>query len=249
MQTSGRSSIALCALGLSVALGGACGGRAVTIEDGSPTGVAANTGAGAAAGAGTGATGGKASGGTGSGGKSGSSSAGAPSAGAGNNCGFTACPSIACGSGASLITPPGACCPVCQSDCVQQPCPDLLCPSGYQLQAQPGQCCPACVPNPTIDCATGQKNYAQFRDTLLSKYAYGCNSSADCVAVAPSNRCESGCSYVAVWSTALADLNSNLAGDAMMDCAACSPTPVPPCLPPAPPVCVSGQCVLMIHTR
>jgi hypothetical protein len=81
---------------------------------------------------------------------------------------------------------------------------------------------------------------------LLDKYAYGCKTDADCVAVTPANQCESGCSVVAVWSQVLNDLTSNLASDAMTDCAACMSDPVPPpCLPPGMSViCSGGQCLL-----
>ncbi|HWZ90321.1 MAG TPA: hypothetical protein VNW92_15770 [Polyangiaceae bacterium] len=241
--TSNRSLGALCAFVLGAALGSACGGRSVTVEDGASGGAAGKSSAGAAAGAG--ATGGRASGGTGPGAGGSPNAGGVSSAGAGNNCGFTACPAIACGSGSSLVFPPGACCPVCQSNCLQQPCPDIACQSGYQLQTQPGQCCPTCVPSTMIDCATGQQKYFQFRAMLLDKYAYGCTTDADCATVVPTNSCESGCSAVAVWSPVVNDLNSNLASDAMTDCAACMSGPVPPCKPPlGNAICSGGQCLL-----
>ncbi len=248
-RTSKRSLKALCALGASVALGGACGGRAVTIEGGSENGVGAY-GAGASGGAvaagGSGAASGRATGGTGNVGRGGSSSAGSASAGAASaggegGCAHTSCPPIAC-TGA-VVYAPGACCPTCESNCLDQPCPGIACASGYQLQTQPGQCCPTCVPSTMVDCATGEKNYAALKAALLSKYTYGCATDTDCVVSAPTNSCEpGGCGWVPVWKGAVESLNSNLANEAALDCVACGAVPVPPCAPPLPTRCVNQQC-------
>jgi hypothetical protein len=243
-RTSTRSIKTLCALGLGVVLAGACGGRAVTVEDGMS---AAGTGAGTSAvggGVATGGGSGKPSGGGGGIGRAGSSGvAGAASGGAPNNC-DAPCPPIACGSGSALVFPNGACCPTCVSNCPQQVCPAIACPSGYQLETQPGQCCPSCVPSSMLDCATGQMNYASQRDALLTKYAYGCTTDTDCIAATPTNRCEpGGCSSVAIWKGALDNLTSNLSSEADIDCAACGVVPVPPCTPPSRLLrCVGQQC-------
>jgi hypothetical protein len=226
-QTSRRTCNTLTTLALSVVLGGACGGRAVSVEEGSPAGGAM-------------AAGGRPNGGPGSSGKGGGASAGAPSAGAGNQC-VAACPEKTCDPGSSLVTRPGECCPVCQSLCPNQVCA-LSCPMGFQLETPPGQCCASCVPLPMLDCVTGRMNYLQLRDTLLSKYASGCNTAADCEVIAPSNGCELGCGYVAVASSELQNLISNLASDAWTDCAACDVPLTPPCDLPAPVVCLNGQC-------
>lgn len=235
-------------LGLCLLLGNACGGRAVTIEGSGPGGDggatasagAANVGGANVGGANVGGTSGKAGGSN-----AGSPSAGAPSGGAGNNCSNVECPAIACGSGATLVTEPGACCPTCESDCAQQPCPDIACASGYQLVTEPGQCCPTCVAQPMLDCATGQKNYQQTRAALTGKYQEGCSADADCVAVVPGNACEADCAYVAILSATLGDLTTNLESAAMTDCANCGPMPIPAC-PPASVGCEQGQCKLLL---
>jgi hypothetical protein len=244
-RTSKRSRKALCALCVSLALGGACGGRAVTIEGGSDNGAGASGAAVAASG--SGATAGRASGGTGNVARGGSSnpggaSAGGASTGGEGGCAHASCPLIPC-TGAAVVYAPGACCPTCQANCLQQPCPDIACASGYQLQTQPGQCCPTCVPSTMTACATGEKNYASVKAALLSKYTYGCATDADCVTLAATNRCEpGGCAWVPVWKGAADSLNSNLANDAAMDCAACGVAPVLSCAPPPVATCVNEQC-------
>ncbi len=226
-------------LGLSLALcGGACGGRAVTIEGGAPGGdggATASAGAANVGGANISGASGKAGGSS-----AGSPGAGASSGGAGNNCGQVECPDIACGSGAMLVTEPGACCPTCEPNC-DVPCPGVLCASGYQPVLLPGQCCLTCVATPMLDCATGQKNYQQSRAQLTDKYQGPCTSDADCVAVAPGNSCEADCSYVAILTATLGDLTTNLASAALTDCANCGPMPIPAC--PQPNVsCIQGSC-------
>ena len=237
-QTPERILSALAALTLSAMLGTACSGR--SIEDGSSLfgGQGGTSAAGAPSGAGNAGTAGTASGGAASG--------GAASAGAGNDCGTVNCPAIVCGDGATLVVPPGSCCPVCQSKCSQQTSPQLDCAMGYQLAMQPGQCCPTCVPIPVPECATGEMSYQSVRSQLVDKYASPCSSSADCVAVVPSNLCENGCGYVAITSQALSNLTSNLGSEAMRDCGGCAqqPPPGPPCDAPKPPVCRNGACAL-----
>lgn len=234
-----RSLQKLCACVLFVS---ACGGRAVTIEGSAGSGATGEVGAG-----GAGASAGRANGGTGNVGRAGSGSAGvAGVAGAGNACSFTTCPSIGCGPGTTPYYPPGACCPICQSNC-EAPCPVIVCPSGYELQQQPGECCPTCVQTTTPECAAGLQSYQDLRSQLVSKYQYGCTTIADCAVVATYNDCESGCSPVAIWSSAVDFFYSNLSSAALMDCSACGPAP-PPCLiPPSSSghlVCNQGQCEL-----
>lgn len=225
-------------LSLGLLLSSACGGRAVTIEGSSPGGSAGTGGATEVAGAtNVGGAGGKAGASS-----AGSPGAGAPSGGAGSNCNQVECPPIACGAGATLVTEPGACCPTCESNCASRPCADIACPSGYQLMTLPGQCCPNCVLDPMLDCATGQQLYQQGRAQLTDKYQEGCTSDAECIAVAPVNACETGCSYVAILGVTFNDLTSNLASAAMMDCANCGPTPSRICGPLPSVSCVQGQC-------
>lgn len=165
-------------------------------------------------------------------------------AGAGG-CPATACPFLpACnGPNEMYVTPPGQCCPVCQTTC--PPCGDVACPSGYSSQMIAGQCCPTCV----IDnCAAGKMSYASTHAAFLDKYSRGCTTDADCVVDSPANACESGCSTVAIWQPVLHDWQDNLASAAVSDCSSCAPTPVPPCLPNmAPPACKGGQCVLPLR--
>jgi len=240
-----RGTGAVCTLGLSILLGSACGGRSVTLEGGAGGNGAESNGAGGSVSVAGGNTGGAPSG------KGGTSSAGAAtSAGAAATagaCGNVGCPAIACGPGSTLVTPPGACCPTCESDCLEQPCPGVECPVGYQVQTLPGQCCPSCVATPMLDCTTGQQNYAATRAAFADKYKDRCSSAADCVQVAPYNRCESDCAYVPISTMALSDFNSNSASAALMDCANCPVLPPPPaCTPTGTVMCVMGQCALAV---
>jgi len=242
-RSSIRSIRKLCACAL---LASACGGRAVTIEGSAGSGATGDVGSGAtgdvgAGGTGTGAGGGRANGGTGNVGRAGSGSAGFASAGAGNTCGATTCPAIACGTGTTPYFPPGACCPICQSNCAA-PCPGIACASGYELQQQPGECCPSCVPSMSSECAAGLQSYQQLRSQLISKYQYGCASDADCVATFVYDNCENGCLPAAIWTGAVDFFYSNLTSAAMMDCSACGALP-PSCSSPSPAVvCNQGQC-------
>ena len=244
-----RGMGAICALGLGTLLGGACGGRSVTLEGGAAGNGAAINGAGGSGSEAGGNAGGapNAKGGTSSAGAGASTGASAGAGATAGACGNVDCPAIACGSGSTLVTPPGACCPTCESDCLQQSCPGIACPAGYQVQTLPGQCCPSCVAIPMLDCATGQKNYAATRAQFADKYKDGCSSAADCVQVAPYNRCESDCAFAPISTTALNDFTSNSASAALMDCASCPMLPPPPaCTPTSTVVCVMGQCELAV---
>jgi hypothetical protein len=227
---------ALCAFGVSLLA--ACGGRSETIEGGSTGGTSVASGASTSVGGAT-------SGGSTTVEQGGTASAGTPGAGAAGGC-FAGCPDIACGSGAMLVTEPGTCCPVCETACSHVTCPGMTCPGGYQQQMNPGDCCPICVPIPTMDCATGMMSYEQERAQLADKYAFGCKTAADCVAVAPSNMCEGGCGYAAISNAALNDFITNLGNAAPMDCVNCPSQPTPRCAPPPLPYCDQGQCKIPI---
>jgi hypothetical protein len=217
------------ALAACAVLAAACGGRAVTIEDGTTAG--GSTGA-----SGTGAVAGKAG------------HAGTSNGGVGNTCDLK-CPLLICGPSETQIVPPGGCCPVCvgtvdagSSSC-DVPCIGIACANGFRPQTLPGQCCPSCVANPLmIDCATGEKDYIASRSQMADKYKFGCTTPSDCVVFVPRNACETGCNYFPVAGVAVNDFVSNLMSDAQIDCAACPLVPVPACNQALTLDCVSGQC-------
>lgn len=93
-------------------------------------------------------------------------------------------------------------------------------------------------------CSAGMADYANLRATLLDKYQRGCQSDAECTAVPPSNLCERGCAYEAIWSMEAASFSVGLSNAALMDCATCPQmAPQGPC-PPAPLVyCFMGECL------
>jgi len=228
-----------------VALVGACGGRAV-IEDSSGGGASAGT---HSSNGGTSSAHGGGSSFSGSFGVSGGSTsfAGSPSvAGAtssGGCSGAYSCPAIACEGNRVPVRLPGQCCPVCQLLCPGS-CIPTMCPDGYVAAKMPDNCCPVCIPN--VSCEEGRMAYQASKDMLASKYAFGCRLDSDCVAVSPTNSCETGCSYTAISESALTSWQSNLDSFASMDCASCAaggpPPPIPPCEPPPPPRCLAGQC-------
>ena len=87
--------------------------------------------------------------------------------------------------------------------------------------------------------------YQDVRDMASYKFAFGCNSDADCAVVAPANSCESGCASVAVLTGELDLFADYLKNEADQDCAACTQGPVPPCVAPMAAHCLNnGQCVL-----
>jgi len=219
------------ALGLSVSLGTACGGRSIDRDSPGASGS-------------PGTAGGKPNGEAGGAQMAGAANGGAANGGAANQCAAVPCPAIACGEGGTLRVPPGECCPVCHSHCQDQICPDVTCPAGSEEAYQGLACCPSCLPFQRLDCATGQTHYELFRSQLVDKYAQGCKSAADCLTVAPANLCDNGCRYVAISSFALDNLNSNLGSAAKTDCVDCGQPPVPPCDPPLPPICKNGACTL-----
>jgi hypothetical protein len=155
-----------------------------------------------------------------------------------------ACAVPDCSDGYKLAILPGSCCPVCRLACAPgEGCPVVDCGVGTHPELLAGNCCPVCVDDPGATCAEGMKAYAETRALLLQKYRFGCASSAECVVLAPSNSCEHGCQYEAVWYGAANFFTDNLANYADMNCASCAQGgPIPPCDPPQVPECVMGQC-------
>jgi hypothetical protein len=245
---SPRSSAALFfALGLSALLAVACGGRAVTIEDGNASGGSDSSAGTFSAGAVAGKTGvaGFTSGGYSNGGYSNGGYSNGASAGAAATCGANTCPATLCGPNEEPITPPDACCPVCEPSCSQQICLDIGCANGFMSIIPPGQCCPTCVPISMTSCEAGKAQYATALSGMAEKYRYGCMTSTDCTVILPVNQCESGCDYLPVWIPVTNDFSTNLASEAANDCANCAPNQTPPCaLPAFNAQCVAGQCTL-----
>jgi hypothetical protein len=142
------------------------------------------------------------------------------------------------------VTLPGSCCPICQSACAPaQGCPTIGCGPGTHSETLAGACCPVCVDDPGLSCDEGKKGYALMRAQLLEKYESGCASDAECVVIAPANRCENGCQYEAVWYGAASFFVDNLANYADMNCASCKSGPLPPCAAPPPAHCLMARCM------
>jgi len=213
---------------------GACGGRARTINDDDDTAVRAGASSAGASSVGRA--------GAASGGAIASGGASSSQAGSGGQCNNVKCANPPCPAGSTLVTPPGSCCPVCQPGCAQG-CITIGCGPGTHPETLPGACCPVCVDDPGVSCAEGMKGYALMRAQLLQKYEFGCASDADCVVLAPSNLCENGCQYAAVWYGAANFFTDNLANYADSNCASCMMGPLPPCAAPPIPICVMGQCM------
>ena len=224
----------------------ACGGRSRTFIDvpDDPSAGAGSTQAGAPNGGGAG----RASGGALGTAAGAPASGGSATAGDSGQCSTVTCELAICPPGTQLVTPPGYCCPICQSACApDMGCTTIGCGPGSHSEMLPGNCCPVCVDDPpnSPSCADGKMNYAGLHSQLLYKYqAGGCTSDLECVALAPVNRCESGCSYAAVDFQFEQSFIDNLSSAADVDCANCELGPTPPCVPPPLAHCVSGECVL-----
>jgi hypothetical protein len=119
----------------------------------------------------------------------------------------------------------------------------LKCPAGYHLETAAEDCCPHCSPDNNVGlCLKGQQEYATQRAQMLDKYSAGCVASSECVAIAPVNSCEQGCSYAVIRDSLVDSLQSNLSNLADANCSSCTQQPIPPCEPPPLPVCVNGRC-------
>jgi hypothetical protein len=132
-------------------------------------------------------------------------------------------------------------------NCVAGACPGIVgsCAGGYHYGIAAGQCCPACIPDSTDDCAQGQRNYLDFRQTQ-SGYYDDCKTDSDCVLVYESNQCV-GCGMLAVNAAHEARVASALSQYANNNCATCPP--LPPLLCPRLDVaCVSGVCATVVST-
>ena len=238
-----RSSFALtvlCAFGLFISLLSACGGRFQTMQE--LDGEGGGGGSGATSTGHAGSTSARA--GSTSVGVSGSTSvgvSGASSAGSGGAACDVKCNVPACPAGQLAVFQPGACCATCMPSCAA--CPVPKCAMGSHLETPPSSCCSICVEDGGASCKKGMQAYAAQRGAFVNKAQYGCARDAECLAIAPSNRCEPGCSYSAVWYGAADWFESNLSAAADMYCASCKQGPIPPCEPPAAPRCVQGQCM------
>ena len=174
----------------------------------------------------------------------GSSSAGSSMGGGGGGaCNNVKCASVTCPAGSMPIVQPGACCATSCSGCGG--CPKISCPSGTHSEVFPGNCCPVCVDDAGIACEMGLQAYAAQREAILNKYQYGCSNASECVAIAPLNRCEQGCTYAAVWYGVADSFGSNLSNAADTYCSSCKQGPVPPCVAPPKPHCINGQCAFV----
>jgi hypothetical protein len=224
-------------LAASLCLLGACGGRSRTvIEPGDDT--TPSAGASSAGAPGVGHAGAPGGGATAVAGASSSPGGGA------NRCDNVKCGIPECAPDSKLVIVAGSCCPICQPACTPaQGCPAIGCGPGTHSETLAGACCPVCVDDPGVTCDEGLKGYAEQRAQLLQKYEFGCASDAECVVLAPSNLCENGCQYAAVWYGAADFFTSNLANYADMNCASCMMLPIRPCDPPQPARCVMGQCM------
>jgi hypothetical protein len=251
-----RARFAVC-LALSVFVYAACGGRLVQTEreDGgngaspgtsgsSSQGATANTGATSSRGGSSGTGASAAVGGMPFGGRfatAGASSSGGAIAVAGAFAtgGACACPAIDCPIGYKVVPNVNGCCFHCESLCGGVTCPGVACASGSHAEMLPGLCCPLCVQD---DCQQQQKNYQVFRQELLDKYStLGCMTNTDCTVFYEKTQCAVGCG-IAVSSSGLDNLNSNLQSYAQTGCSPDCPVLVAPCEPRPAPVCFQGRC-------
>ena len=124
----------------------------------------------------------------------------------------------------------------------------MACPVDTHPVMVTGACCPSCVSSlpPPPSCDSGKMTYTADRAQMLDKYSHGCATDQDCVAMAPSNRCEPGCSYAALLGIEVDNFDSNLKSEANSQCVSCPMTPPPPCVAPPMPVCLNGACALPI---
>ncbi|MEO8917630.1 MAG: hypothetical protein ABI488_09410 [Polyangiaceae bacterium] len=226
-----------CLLALGVLFASACGGRSTS--DGSGDGPSGSAGASAGR-SGSSSAGASSLPGAGASSLPGSSAGGAP-----NACDGVDCPDIVCPNNTALMIVPGNCCQTCVSTCSQA----CVCAAGTHPVVRLNGCCPACEQDiqMTPSCDTGKTTYAGARAQMLDKYAHGCSTDQDCVALAPSNRCEPGCGYAAVLATNIGNFNGNLSSKANTECVSCPTVPIPPCVAPQPPVCLNGACALPVE--
>ncbi len=158
-------------------------------------------------------------------------------------CGTVNCPAIICPVNTAPVLLAGNCCQTCQSTCTE-PC--ASCGPGFHAVMHSNVCCPSCeadVPT-TPSCEAGEMTYAAARAQMLEKYSTGCSVDQDCIALAPSNRCEGGCGYGALLASVANNWPSNLESEANRDCVNCPPQGSAKCFVPGPPVCVKNVCQL-----
>ena len=90
----------------------------------------------------------------------------------------------------------------------------------------------------------GQVAYQSVRDRLAYRDSYGCTTDAECVLATPSNRCEIGCGYTALFDQGVDDFTQNTTTEANLDCSTCPQFngEAADCGAPTPPHCYNGQC-------
>jgi len=218
--------------GATGAAGSTSGAAGATGAAGSQTGTAGSPGV---AGSGTGTAG--------TTGTAGSTSGSGGTTGAGGSAACGPCPNPNCKMGfMSVVDPTVSCCPVCRPiNCATVDCAAPPCPNGH-LETPDGQCCPVCVAGPPLACLKGQKDYVVQRAQLLDKYGSApCMVDKDCALFFEKNQCQVGCG-VAIATSLLDNLRTNLNGPASMECNTCPPPPVPPCAQFVA-LCSNGLCV------
>jgi len=214
-------------------MAGACGGRFDQRGDDGASGAS-----GGAAAAGTSAHGGTgnapSAGGSsatprgGSAAKAGSATGGTISAAGTTSSEPCLCDPIACGPDTHPVPNANGCCFHCESICQNVMCPAIACASGSHIQNTPGQCCPTCIFD---SCSAQQMGYVADRQQLVDKYSESrCNTVNDCSVYYEKNACEVGCG-IAIPTSTLDNLDSNLQSYAQQNCSENCARPIPPCLP------------------
>jgi len=92
-------------------------------------------------------------------------------------------------------------------------------------------------------CRAGLEAYAAERQAILDRYGrYKCDRDRDCLAIAPLNSCEQGCSFESLRSGLLVTFDTQLENLANKYCSSCRLAPLPPCVPPDKVKCRGGRC-------
>jgi hypothetical protein len=122
-------------------------------------------------------------------------------------------------------------------------CDPIACAVGYVQVKNPNDCCSHCELDASA-CARARQDYAEFKRQLLDKYSsVYCYASTECGIYYEANRCGSSCG-IPIFAGLLKDLDANLTNYANANCPAdCPPVPIPPCEPPAGPLCLEGACL------
>ena len=115
-------------------------------------------------------------------------------------------------------------------NCRAVACPGVIgsCAGGFHYGTPVGQCCSGCVPDSTNDCAQGQANYQDFRQTQIG-FNDSCKTDSDCVLTPEDNDCTDSCG-IPISVSAEASVVSKLSEYAGNNCATCPPPTSPPCI-------------------